>query len=94
MDQISEVELRQIAKEVGALQSVLRLRVLIELARGDSNVMNLAERLHISQPLLSWHLLQLRQAGLVGAERVGREVRYSFQEEAFRELIRQLERLL
>jgi len=49
-------------------------------ALGDVN------RLRISQPLMSWHLRRLRRAGIVRMERVGREVRCSFDRERFAEL--------
>lgn len=91
---ISEKELRRLTKGFQALHSVLRLRILAALAECESNVRDLESVLRVSQPLLSWHLTQLRQAGFVTAERVGREVRYRLQPAAFQELVRTMEALL
>ena len=43
-------------------------------------------KLRISQPLMSWHLRRLTRAGIVKTERVGREVRCSFDRERFAEM--------
>jgi DNA-binding transcriptional ArsR family regulator len=91
---MTEKELRRLTKGFQALHSVLRLRILAALAARESNVRDLEGVLRVSQPLLSWHLTQLRQAGFVTAERVGREVRYRFQLAAFKELISTMEALL
>ena len=91
---MSDKELRRLTKGFQALHSVLRLRILTALAERESNVRDLEGVLRVSQPLLSWHLTQLRQAGFVTAERVGREVRYRFQPAAFQELVSTMEALL
>jgi len=91
---MSDKELRHLTKGFQVLHSVLRLRILAALAEGESNVRDLEGVLRVSQPLLSWHLTQLRQAGFVTAERVGREVRYRFQAAALQELVCTLEALL
>ncbi len=46
----------------------------------------LALKLRLSQPLLSWHLRRLRLAGIVRTARVGREVRCTFDRERFAQL--------
>jgi DNA-binding transcriptional ArsR family regulator len=91
---VPEKELRRLTKGFQALHSVLRLRILAALAEKESNVKDLEGVLRVSQPLLSWHLTQLRQAGFVTAERAGREVRYRFQPAAFQELVHAMETLL
>jgi len=91
---ISDKELRRLTKGFQALHSVLRLRILAALAEGELNVRDLEGVLRVSQPLLSWHLTQLRQAGFVTAERVGRKMRYRFEPAAFQELVRAMEALL
>jgi len=88
---MADKELRRLTKGFQALHSVLRLRILAALAERESNVRDLEGVLRVSQPLLSWHLTQLRQARFVTAERVGREVRYRFQPAAFQELVRAME---
>ena len=87
-------EIRSLAKSLRALQSALRLRIISLLAESENSVKTIATELRVSQPLISWHLTQLRQAGYVRAERVGREVHYNLQPEAFRDLGEQLESLL
>lgn len=91
---MSDKELRRLTRGFQALHSILRLRILAALAENESNVRDLEIKLRVSQPLLSWHLTQLRQAGFVTAERVGREVRYRLQPAAFRDLLNQLEGVL
>jgi len=61
---------------------------------GEQPVSSLVRRLHISQPLMSWHLRRLTRAGIVRATRVGREVRCSFDRERFAALQEQTYRVL
>lgn len=53
-----------------------RLEIIHRLAEGPCEVGRLAEALGVSQPNVSQHLGAMRSAGLVEAERDGREVRY------------------
>lgn len=89
-----DVEIRRLSKRFQALRSVVRLRILAALSKGESNVRDLETELRISQPLLSWHLTQLRQAGFVAAERSGREVRYRLVHSAFTKLVNDMDLLL
>lgn len=59
------------------LASPRRLEIIHRLAEGPCEVGRLAEELGISQPNVSQHLAVMRAAGIVTAERDGREVRYS-----------------
>ncbi|HTS14260.1 MAG TPA: metalloregulator ArsR/SmtB family transcription factor [Candidatus Sulfotelmatobacter sp.] len=58
------------------LASERRLEILHALARGPLEVGRLAEAIGAGQPNVSQHLAVMRAAGLVEAERDGREVRY------------------
>ena len=58
------------------LASPRRIEILHVLADGPIEVGRLADRIGASQPNVSQHLAVLRNAGLVDAEREGREVRY------------------
>ncbi|HET8569707.1 MAG TPA: metalloregulator ArsR/SmtB family transcription factor [Candidatus Limnocylindria bacterium] len=70
-----------------ALGDVTRLRIVQILAtEGERTAGELVRMLGVSQPLFSWHLRRLRRAGIVRTERVGREVRCSFDRERFAEL--------
>ncbi len=58
------------------LASPRRLEILHRLAEGPTEVGRLAEEMGISQPNASQHLAVMRAAGIVEAERDGREVHY------------------
>jgi DNA-binding transcriptional ArsR family regulator len=64
------------AEFLKTLANPRRLRILHRLADGPISVARLASDLGISQPNASQHLAVMRAAGVVDAERDGREVRY------------------
>lgn len=70
-------ELKNAEHLFSALDSPLRLRILILLADRGHFVHELVDKLEKSQPLISQHLRVLKSAGLVRSERSGREVIYS-----------------
>ncbi len=72
MDEIYQLQ----AEVLKTLASPRRLEILHRLAEGPCEVGRLAEELGLSQPNVSQHLALLRAAGVVEAERDGREVRY------------------
>lgn len=72
MDEITILQ----ADVLKTLASPRRLAILHCLAAGPRAVAPLAAELRLSQPNVSQHLAVLRGAGLVEAERDGREVRY------------------
>jgi protein-tyrosine-phosphatase/DNA-binding transcriptional ArsR family regulator len=68
----------------------LRWRLLNELAASDRRVRELIDALEESQPLVSYHLRQLREAGVVKAQRSsfdGRDSYYSLDLDRYRELL-------
>lgn len=68
-------ELREMTRYFYALKDILRLRILVTLtSSGEMTVTQLARALHISQPLVSFHLRPLRLLSLVQVRRAGREV--------------------
>ena len=84
---LTEASVRDLRTYYRALGDDTRLRVLQLLAtEGEHTVTELAQRLRLSQPLLSWHLRRLRRAGVVKTVRVGREVRCTFDRERFGQL--------
>ena len=84
---LTEASVRDLRTYYRALGDDTRLRILQLLAtEGEHTVTELAERLQLSQPLLSWHLRRLRRAGVVKTVRVGREVRCTFDRERFAQL--------
>jgi DNA-binding transcriptional ArsR family regulator len=72
MDPIYELQ----ADVLKTLANPRRLEILHRLADGPCEVGRLAAELDISQPNVSQHLALMRAAGVVAAERDGREVRY------------------
>lgn len=72
MDEITTLQ----AEILKTLANPRRLEILHRLAEGPCEVSRLAEEIGASQPNVSQHLAVLRAAGLVEAERDGREVRY------------------
>jgi DNA-binding transcriptional ArsR family regulator len=72
MDEITRLQ----ADVLKVLSSASRLEIVHRLADGPLEVGRLAADLDLSQPNVSQHLAVLRTAGLVEAERHGREIRY------------------
>jgi ArsR family transcriptional regulator len=77
-----------------ALANPTRLRIVEELAGGESSVNDLAARLRIAQPLISWHLRMLKLGGVVRTRREGRQVYCSLDSDTIREKQEDLHRLL
>lgn len=69
-----------------ALSEPKRLRILRELASGERCACDLSGCCEDSQPLLSFHLRTLREAGLVKTRRDGRWIHYRLDRDAIREL--------
>ena len=72
---VDEITILQ-AEILKTLANPRRLEILHALTAGPIEVGRLAARLGASQPNVSQHLAVLRAAGVVDAERDGREVRY------------------
>jgi ArsR family transcriptional regulator len=72
MDEIDTLQ----ADVMKTLAHPRRLQILHELAAGPTGVAALAAELGMSQPNTSQHLAVMRAAGVVEAERDGREVKY------------------
>lgn len=69
------MELRELVVALRALGDAPRLRILRQMAMVDEiSVSDLSRQLRISQPLVSWHLRILRQAGLISTRKDGRQV--------------------
>jgi DNA-binding transcriptional ArsR family regulator len=73
MDEITRLQ----ADVLKVLASPARLEILHRLGEGPLEVGRLAEDIGLTQPNASQHLAVLRNAGLVDADRHGREIRYS-----------------
>lgn len=64
-----------------------RLRILATLARAETCVCDLIDQLDLPQPLVSYHLRKLRDAGLVRGRRQAQWIYYSLDPEAWRRLV-------
>ncbi len=71
MDEVYKIQ----ADVLKTLSNPKRLEIVHLLASGPREVGRLADELGISQPNVSQHLAIMRSAGVVEAERDGREVR-------------------
>lgn len=69
-----------------ALASNSRLRILESLREREQSVGELSASVGLSQPLLSWHLSILRDAGMVEMCRSGRSTRCRVKGERLRDL--------
>jgi DNA-binding transcriptional ArsR family regulator len=72
MDEITSLQ----AEVLRVLSSPKRLEILHSLAVEPMEVGRIAVELGVSQPNVSQHLAVMRTAGIVEADRVGREIRY------------------
>jgi DNA-binding transcriptional ArsR family regulator len=70
----------------GAIAHPVRRALVIELARGDKPVNELAATVPVSRPAVSQHLAVLRGVGLVSEQRHGRERRYHLHPERLDEV--------
>jgi DNA-binding transcriptional ArsR family regulator len=69
-----------------ALADVNRLAILQELSHtGGLSVLDLSDRLMLSQPLTSWHLHILKRAGLVKPTNRGRQRIYRLERERLKD---------
>ena len=64
-----------------------RLRILQILAQRESCVCELVDQIDMTQPLISYHLRRLREAGLVRTRRKAQWIYYSIEPKAWRALI-------
>ncbi|HEX7491168.1 MAG TPA: metalloregulator ArsR/SmtB family transcription factor [Candidatus Limnocylindrales bacterium] len=72
MDEVYKLQ----AEVLKTLSNPRRLEIIHLLAEAPREVSRLAEEMGITQPNVSQHLALMRSAGMVEAERDGREVRY------------------
>ncbi len=75
-----------LASRFAALGESKRLGILASLAPGERCACDLTGCCDDRQPLLSFHLKKLREAGLVEARREGRWMHYSIDRDALRDL--------
>ncbi len=85
---------RELKLMTKALADVARLTLVYHLARQqETTVTALTDMLHLSQPLVSWHLRKLRRAGLISMHRSGRQVYCSLNRQKYALCLQRLEQL-
>lgn len=76
-----------------ALADPTRREILVLLREKDLNAGEIAEHFNMTKPSISHHLSQLRQAGLVNAQKQGQNVIYSLSTSVFEELMQLISHL-
>ncbi len=82
----SSLDRARLARRFRALADEKRLHIVELLRGGELCVCDLVGALQVAQPLLSFHLKTLEQAGLVMDRRAGRWVHYRLNAHALGEL--------
>ena len=76
------------------LANPTRLAIIALLVSGEKTASEIARKLKLSQPLMSWHLRVMRRAGLVDTRRSGREVLCSLDRKSIREFQERFNQLI
>lgn len=71
----------KVVERFSALADETRIRLLLRLKQGESNVTRLSEELDVGQASVSKHLSVLRQTGLVEVRREGTQAIYRVRDE-------------
>ena len=90
---LSAPENEAVALGFRALSDPTRLAILGNLTEGERCVCDIQTDVDLSQPLLSFHLRVLREAGLVRSRKAGRWAYYTIEPAGLKVLRQQLERL-
>ncbi|MBC7233539.1 MAG: winged helix-turn-helix transcriptional regulator [Chloroflexi bacterium] len=85
--------LENLAAALRAIADETRLRILDFLATGEQCVCDITQALGLSQPLASYHLAVLREAGLVHVRRDARWMYYSIHLEHLQDVIASCQQL-
>ena len=75
-------QVRELASLLRIMGDGTRLRILLELRKGERNVGQLCRTLRLRQPTVSHHLGLLRMGQIVSSRRSGKRVFYSIHEPA------------
>ncbi len=76
------------------LANPTRLAIIALLVSGEKTASDIARKLKLSQPLMSWHLRVMRRAGLVDTRRSGREALCSLDRKSIREFQERFNQLI
>lgn len=84
---VKSSRLRKLAADLRIIADETRLRILDFLANGEQCVCDITEALGLSQPLASYHLAVLREAGLMHVRRDARWIYYSINSARLQDII-------
>ena len=90
---MTEKPIEQALRAFRALGDENRLRLIVLLREGEQCVCDLSGAIGVSQPLLSFHLKTLKDAGLMMDRREGRWVYYALNGDGMAELQRLLRQM-
>ena len=82
MARSSDQSLADLANLFDLLSDLTRLRIVLLLAKGESNVNGICDKFNLPQPTVSHHLGLLRMNRLIVAKRKGKQVIYSLEAHA------------
>jgi DNA-binding transcriptional ArsR family regulator len=88
-----EDNLQTVASVAKSLADENRLRILLCVNSGKKSVSSIVEELHLSQPLVSHHLKELRRSLLVKVERSGLFVYYEIADARITKLLEAIKNL-
>lgn len=87
MKVLNKEHLHDFASTLNILGDPIRLQIIFDLMNHDCSVMGLTEHVKISQPLVSHHLRILRDAKIVKATKLGKQVIYSLVDEDVKDIV-------
>lgn len=93
-DEMARQEAARVARRLRALADPTRLSILRSLAHGPKTIGEIADTFSLRQPTISAHVKQLRESGLVSAERQGVRVLVGLDRGALDEISSELGTLL
>ena len=80
---------REISRLLRAISQPSRLEILLAIGTGEACVCHLEAYLGQRQAYISQHLMALREAGIVGAHRAGRNIFYYLKDKQTLDLLQQ-----
>lgn len=87
MEFIEKEHINDLASTLNILGDPIRLKIVVDLMDHDCSVTGLMQHVNISQPLVSHHLRILRDARIVKATKLGKQVIYSLVDETSKSII-------
>ena len=87
MEFIEKEYINDLASTLNILGDPIRLKIVFDLMDHDCSVTGLMQHVNISQPLVSHHLRILRDARIVKATKLGKQVIYSLVDETSKSII-------